>query len=476
MDNYIWLDVTTTLNWDRAVVGIVRVESECALYFLSSDSNNIHFCRFDFGKKQYLEVTRNEVREVLNRYQQGQSHVNLNTVSAVSKGQRIKGLLTRIANFMPGKWRKKAYTFALDRLTAYHAVVRSYREFRLAIAEFMSPSNPSQVSSSAINGRTGSRSEVPFRPGDVYISLGLDWSQKDYEYLFSEKRRVGFRVILICYDIIPVKFQHYFFGEVASIFAKHFANLAWCADEILCISECTRRDLTQLLTELGTPIPSMSVVKLGCELPSSATEQPTPVIQQLINNKYILFVSTIERRKNHEVLYRAYTRLIDNGETNLPLLVFVGMAGWGVDDFLKGLKLDNRIQPYIRMLNNIPDSDLLYLYRRAAFTVFPSLYEGWGIPVAESLAAGKFCLASNAASIPEVGEDFVEYLDPWDLPAWTERLKWYFDHPEEVLMKEKRIKGEYRPTAWSETASFVLRKAQELSDYDNQKSSFCNLK
>ena len=145
-------------------------------------------------------------------------------------------------------------------------------------------------------------------------------------------------------------------------------------------------------------------------------------------------------------------------------MVFIGMNGWGVNELFSDLTLDLRIKPHIRVLDRVSDNELLWLYKNSEFTVFPSLYEGWGIPVAESLAAGKFCLASNAASIPEVGGNLVEYLDPWDLPAWVDRLRWYIEHPEEVAIKERRIKSEYYPTSWSETASFVLKTAKELSN------------
>jgi len=333
----------------------------------------------------------------------------------------------------------------------------------LAIREFISPSSFSApVPIETERSKSNQQPKSPFISGDVYISLGLDWDDKDYAYLFSEKKRINFKVLLFCYDIIPVKYPHLFFADAASRFAHYFANLAWCADEVLCISECSRRDLTELLNELGSPVPPMSVIKLGCDIPLFNIEKPTPEILEIAANRFILFVSTIERRKNHEILYRAYTRLVDSGMENLPLLVFVGMPGWGVNELLSDLQLDMRTKPYIRILNYVSDLDLQYLYQHAIFTVFPSLYEGWGIPVAESLANGKFCLTSNAASMPEVGEDFVEYIDPWDLPAWVERLKWYFSHPEEVLLKEQRIRNEYRPTPWNETASSVLKHAQEL--------------
>jgi len=233
---------------------------------------------------------------------------------------------------------------------------------------------------------------------------------------------------------------------------------------VLCISEYTRRDLQKLLVELDVPLPTMSLVRLGCQLPTVKFDAPIATdVKPYLSQRYILFVSTIERRKNQEVLYRAYARLVEQGETNLPLLIFVGVAGWGVDNLLSDIRLDPRTQKYIKILNCVEDSDLVRLYQNAYFTVYPSLYEGWGLPVAESLAIGKFCLASNATSIPEVGGDFLEYIDPWDVPRWAERLQWYFDHPELVNDLSSRISREYEPYSWGETASHIISKAQHLA-------------
>ena len=75
-----------------------------------------------------------------------------------------------------------------------------------------------------------------------------------------------------------------------------------------------------------------------------------------------------------------------------------------------------------RALGHANDAELRALYENCEFFVYPSLYEGWGLPVAEALAFGKFVLASDRGSIPEVGGDLVEYIDPWNASAWAEAI------------------------------------------------------
>lgn len=465
----VWLDVSTVMGWQRPAVGIVRVEAECAAFGLAglaASGAALRFCRFD-ASSGYQEVAPGDVRAALARIQ-GMATASPRTAPAQAMPaamapleQRLGARVQQLIGRLPPRLQQVAWRFAVQRAPALGAALRGLREFRHALKIAL---RPAAAGSAALampmpSLQAGRRPDAPFAPGDVYVSMGLDWDQKDLLYLYAQKKLIGFNVLLFCYDVIPVKLPHLCVGDVAAAFARYFANVAWCADEVLCISECTRRDLGALLLELGTPVPRLSVIRLGCQLPPMAGDLVASDVAEVLGQRYVLFVSTIERRKNHETLYRAYTRLVDQGEANLPLLVFVGMPGWGVTDLLADLRLDPRTQGLIKMLNHVTDADLARLYQQAMFTVFPSLYEGWGLPVAESLAAGKFCLASNAASIPEAGGDLSEYLDPWDVPAWAERLLWYCRHAEALADKEARIRQTYQPMSWPQCAHDILVQA-----------------
>ena len=467
--NTIWLDVSTVMVWHRPAVGIVRVEAECAAYGLQrleATFGSVRFCRFH-ATSGYQEVSAAELRVALAGIQGRSAAVHKNepppphVVPAVPLDRRVKALVLRLINRLPAGLRASAFAFAVQRREAFAAALRGLRELRHAFKTFMRPPHAvfSGLARSGSWVPTTARQPVPFGAGDVYLSMGLDWDQKDLVYLYEQKRSLGFKVVLFCYDVIPVKFPHLCVGDVAASFSRYFADLAWCADEVLCISECSRTDLQALLGELGTPLPNMSVIKLGCKLPLVATDVIASDVAALLERRFVLFVSTIERRKNHETLYRAYTRLVDAGETNLPLLVFVGMPGWGVNDLMADLRFDPRTKDLIKLLHHVKDADLTRLYQHALMTVFPSLYEGWGLPVAESLAAGKCCLASSVASIPEVGGDLVDYVDPWDVPAWADRLRWYFNNPSLVANKEAQIKDRYQPMSWPKCAEDVFSHA-----------------
>jgi glycosyltransferase involved in cell wall biosynthesis len=456
-----WIDVTTILGWQRSAVGIVRTEVECATFALKINSlNSIKFCAYT-PSKGYYEIDRSLVEETIQRIN---GHVNKKEIHSlevinqqVDYKAKCKALILKFIRMLPSRMQRKVINYLLPRRVAAGSLLISLRHGKLALKQFFKPnviaSNVQQIGNIVSN-----TAEYPFSQGDEYISLGLDWDQKDFQYLYAIKKELKLKVKLFCYDVIPVKLPHLCVGDVAGKFSHYFSNVAWCADEIFCISRCSRNDLNELLKQLGTPVPKLTIVKLGCELP--AVESDSEIsndVKYLLDDRYILFVSTIERRKNHEVLYKAYTRLIDQKVDNIPILVFVGMPGWGMNDFITDLNLDPRVKGKIIQLNNVSDPELTQLYRKCWFTVYPSLYEGWGLPVAESLAFGKYCLASSAASVPEVAGDLLDYIDPWDVLGWADKIKYFIENPNAIEKREKRISVEYKSTKWSDTAASILK-------------------
>ncbi|WP_210453756.1 glycosyltransferase family 4 protein [Pantoea ananatis] len=455
-----WIDVTTILGWQRSAVGIVRTEVECATYALKMDSSkSVKFCAYT-AENGYYEVDKRVVDETIRRIN---GHVQKKNTYIESEHKNIeykakaKALILNFIRLLPSGVQRKVINYLLPRRVAVRSLLTSLRHGKLALKQFFKPSVVAQVvQPKKMNAEAGVN--YPFSHGDEYISMGLDWDQKDFQYLYLIKKDISLKVKIFCYDVIPVKLPHLCVGDVAGKFSHYFSNVAWCADEIFCISKCSRDDLNDLLKQLGTPIPKLTIVKLGCELPEiEDSYEVSDDVKTILEKKYILFVSTIERRKNHEVLYKAYTRLIDNKIDNLPLLVFVGMPGWGMNDFITDLNLDPRIKGKIIQLNNVSDPELTQLYKNCWFTVYPSLYEGWGLPVAESLAFGKYCLASSAASVPEVAGDLLDYIDPWDVPGWANQIKYFIENPNEIQQREAKIDAEYKSTKWSETAASILK-------------------
>jgi len=184
-------------------------------------------------------------------------------------------------------------------------------------------------------------------------------------------------------------------------------------------------------------------------------------VTDLLKKKYLLCVCSIESRKNHELLYKIYSRLSVVGYKNLPILVLVGFNGWGVNDLIDKIQKDPFTQNKIKILHDLTDYELGLLYKNCLFTLFPSLYEGWGLPVRESLAWGKFCLSSNSSSLPEAGKNFVEYLDPIDTMEWMRKIKFFLENPEKVKEKEEYIRKNFKPRSWHQFGEDLFKSIQD---------------
>jgi glycosyltransferase involved in cell wall biosynthesis len=448
----LWIDVTTLMHWQRPAVGIVRVEQQLCLWLLHENPPGLGFCCYSKAQHQFYPLSHEEVRGHLTRIEQCSLQRAADAVVRPSFKQQLIRRIKAFLDYLPPVLSTRLMNL-MQRLRP-HARRAWYRLAAL---------------------RAGRRQEAPpasilpvgappltFAPGSVYVSLGLDWDHKDMADIYRKKQAHGFRCLFMCYDIIPVLLPHLCVGDVSRLFAHYFADLAWTADRILCISHSTRRDLLALLDQLGVPERSAEVIRLGGDiLPAAQSPAASSALAPHLTQPYVLFVSTIERRKNHEVLYRAWRRLAAEGIA-LPQLIFVGMPGWGVGDLFSDIALDPLVAGRITVLNHVGDEDLALLYQHALFTVYPSLYEGWGLPVAESLAFGKYCLCANTASLPEVGEDFVDYLDPWDLPAWVDKLRFLLTHPAWVEERNARIARDYRPHPWRATAQEIYQHARQL--------------
>lgn len=130
-----------------------------------------------------------------------------------------------------------------------------------------------------------------------------------------------------------------------------------------------------------------------------------------------LYVSTIEPRKNHRKLLEAYSIYTKLSSRIMPL-VLVGGRGWMMDDlfeFVNKLKLSD----FVKIIGYVDDSELIWLYRNCYANLYPSLYEGFGLPVLEGMQFGAPSIVSNSSSIPEVAEDACILIEPNDVEGWA---------------------------------------------------------
>jgi glycosyltransferase involved in cell wall biosynthesis len=294
------------------------------------------------------------------------------------------------------------------------------------------------------------------RPGDVLCCLGAPWESRYGSLLHDLKARIGLKFALLVYDLIPVLRREFVNRRFTEIFASFMRAHLPIADHILTISKATSADLEAWsrrdgIDLLAAPRP----IPVGADF-GAAPHGALPA--GLIPGDYVLFVSTIEIRKNHIQAFRIWQRLLEEEPAGrVPALVFAGKFGWMVADFVQALENTDRLGGKLVVLESPDDETLAALYRGCRFTLFPSHYEGWGLPVSESLALGKACIASNRASVPEAGGDFCLYIDPDNTTDAYQTVRGAIVDPSVIHRLEAKIAAEYRPIGWDATAAAVLR-------------------
>jgi glycosyltransferase involved in cell wall biosynthesis len=293
-------------------------------------------------------------------------------------------------------------------------------------------------------------------PRDTVIATGSDWNWLDAAKIVALKTKLGFRYIAMCYDIITFDFPHYFPPEHVADFRRYWEQIFPAADRVLVNSQAVARDVTAYCRRNGLHVATPCVVPLGFEPTLRGVTAPLPA--NLEAGRYILFVSTIEPRKGHSMLIRAWERL---SAANVPQserfkLAFVGRRGWGVDAALNRIDDQDFCGGTVVHLAGIDDGTLAALYGAAAFCVYPSVYEGFGLPVIEALSLGKAVIASTGGALPETVGRFSPCLDPNDEDAWFETLKTWIQHPEIRAQYEAVIRAEFSWPTWEQAAPRIV--------------------
>jgi glycosyltransferase involved in cell wall biosynthesis len=231
------------------------------------------------------------------------------------------------------------------------------------------------------------------------------------------------------------------------------------ADAVIAISECSKRDAVRLY---GIEPSKIRVIYLAADArfrPASPAAQAAARSRYELPARYILFVGAIEPRKNLSMLLDAYAPLL-NDDPELRLVI-AGPYGWLYAPFLKRLdELGLRERVYFP--GWVAGEDLPALYAAAEAFVYPSLYEGFGLPALEALACGTPVVCSDASSLPEVAGDAALLVAPEDAAGWTAALRRVLS--DGTLRSEMRARGLRQAArfSWDKTARQTLAVYREL--------------
>ena len=228
------------------------------------------------------------------------------------------------------------------------------------------------------------------------------------------------------------------------------------ADLVLADAASTRSDLVDVYS---VPLDKIKVLYSGVDTrfgPDVSADSAARVRAMTHGKPYLLSVSTIQPRKNYARLVEAFGRIVNGQGAADLILVIAGGRGWMFDDVFQSIE---RLGLHDRVLlpDFVADDDLPALYAGARLFVYPSLYEGFGLPVAEAMACGAPVVSSNASSLPEVAGDAALYFDPRDVDAMTGAIRQALD--DRALCVDLRARGmaQVRKFSWEQSATELKR-------------------
>lgn len=301
---------------------------------------------------------------------------------------------------------------------------------------------------SAVQIRPGS--VVQPTPRDTLIVLWGEWGDEKYRATITTVKGHGTTLVQVVYDMLPVLAPQYS-GHSTQAMYDHYTQTMPISDLVLSISESTKNDLTKWLRDQNLKVPKIEVFRLGDDFALSKPIKPSQssFIDGMGSEKnYILCVGTVEARKNHTLLYYVYKLARERG-IQLPKMVIAGRRGWRSDDIFEIITSDPEVKDDIIFVQNTSDEELSWLYRNCMFTVYPSFYEGWGIPIAESIAYGKPSISSNTSSMPEVAKGLIDYFSPLSTDECLAALVKLLSKTE--FEKAKSRISNYQITSWDDT-------------------------
>ncbi|BAP46034.1 glycosyltransferase family 4 protein [Pseudomonas sp. LJDD11] len=268
-------------------------------------------------------------------------------------------------------------------------------------------------------------------------------------------RIAGVPTVATIMDVIPMLHPEWIKNDLRSLKSWLFKTAILKADHIITISEYSKQDMVEHLKIAPERI---SVTPLGVE--PVYFEQIAEQHKEAVLNKhglkpgFFLFVGTLQPRKNLPRILQAFKQLPQALRKEHPLVI-VGRDGWNNEELLPQLaQLEQQGEG--RWLSYLPQTEVMALLQSASALVFPSLYEGFGLPVIEAFAAQCPVIASNSTSVPEVAGDAAWAVDPYSVESISAAMQDLLNQPQAREEKVQRGLQRARQYTWQECARQTL--------------------
>lgn len=282
----------------------------------------------------------------------------------------------------------------------------------------------------------------------IFLDIESSWHSKlDRKNLLPAIVKSNIISVKLHYDIIPILFPDSSHPNTVNVFADHFASHLEHSNLFICISNTTKNDVVNYCLTNAKPQPQLETIQLGSNLAGTKVTKSDSSPSAVKYGKYILSVGTVEPRKNFPLLLNAFTKVADRCDLTL---VIVGKTGWLSEKIISEIHNHESYGDRVHHLDNVSDALLDELYQNAWLNVVPSMYEGFGLPVVESLARNCPTLCSDAGSLSEFNNEEVMFFRSGSSRDLADSiLKLSSDHASYSKLATGAQK--FTPITWQET-------------------------
>jgi glycosyltransferase involved in cell wall biosynthesis len=268
--------------------------------------------------------------------------------------------------------------------------------------------------------------------------------------------------VVTIHDCIHLRFPQYLPNRAAYVYARAMMTIAARrASKILTVSKASKDDILHFL---GVPDHKVEVVYNGLDQRLVASPPPDAIERVrdrfMLTSPFILYTGNIKPHKNVDRLIEAYALLRQRGHGDVKLIII----GEEISRFpsLRRLVHRHQLHGQVRFFGFVPDATLSALYRLASVFVFPSLYEGFGLPPLEAMATGLPVITSNVSSLPEVVGDAALLIDPLDAKSIADAIARVLSEPALRADLVKRGYERAKAFSWSNAAARIREVYKEL--------------
>jgi alpha-1,2-rhamnosyltransferase len=294
---------------------------------------------------------------------------------------------------------------------------------------------------------------------DILIIPDLSWSNRNAFSKIDEIKRQGAYITTLIHDTIPLSHPHFCDDKVANNFTHNFPDVIKKSDLIIANSKFTKRQIGKYNQKyrLKSDL-SIKHFYLGADIDikNNLFEKRQQLKAFFSNNKVCLSVGTIEPRKNYAFLINSFQKIWDY-DPKIKLII-VGRYGWKSDVLKKELELNNLTKNNLIWLDNLTDDELLYCYKKANLFIYPSIIEGFGLPLIEALYNRCPVLASDIPIFREIGGNHCKYFSLDDADSLTMSVINFFSRNITISKQEDIELESFTWPNWEESSLCFFNK------------------